>query len=334
MIIAFYRIPKKRKTFAKVTFSIKLSQFFFHNQKNAYFCKLKTIEIISVMTMTMPNIPHLEEYIQMALREDIGDGDHSTLACIPATAQGKAQMRAKASGILCGSEVGAMVFHAVDPALKVTSLIQDGSELKVGDVVMLVEGSSASILTAERTALNFMQRLSGIATQTHAMVQMLNGLHTQLLDTRKTTPNMRLLEKYAVKCGGGTNHRIGLYDMIMLKDNHIDFAGGIENAIDRTHAYLKAKGKNLKIEIEVRNLGELEQVLQHGGVDRIMLDNFDVAMLREAVDRIHGTVETEASGGITESTLRTYAETGVDFISVGALTHHIKSLDLSLTTLK
>ena len=195
---------------------------------------------------------------------------------------------------------------------------------------MTVEGPSGSILTAERTALNFMQRLSGIATETHRMVAMLDGLNTRLLDTRKTTPNMRLLEKYAVHCGGGTNHRIGLYDMIMLKDNHVDFAGGIEAAIDRTHQYLQAKGKNLKIEIEVRNLDELDRVLAHGGVDRIMLDNFDVPTLREAVRRIDHRYETEASGGITDKTLRSYAETGVDFISVGALTHHIKSLDLSL----
>lgn len=268
----------------------------------------------------------------MALSEDIGDGDHSTLACIPPTAYGKAKMVAKAEGILCGAEVGERVFHLVDNSLKVTLLKRDGEQLNVGDVVMTVEGPAGSILTAERTALNYMQRLSGIATQTNAMVRMIEGLHTRLLDTRKTTPNMRLLEKYAVACGGGTNHRIGLYDMIMLKDNHIDFAGGIEKAIDRTHAYLSEKGKDLKIEIEVRNLDELERVLAHGGVNRIMLDNFDVPTLRQAVSRIAGRYETEASGGITEQTLRAYAETGVDFISVGALTHHIKSLDLSLVS--
>jgi nicotinate-nucleotide pyrophosphorylase (carboxylating) len=278
----------------------------------------------------MTDIPNLTELIVMALREDVGDGDHSTLACIPATAQGTAKMVAKQDGILCGAEVGERVFHLVDSKLKVTLLKKDGDEIFKGDVVMLVEGASGSILTAERTALNFMQRLSGIATETHRMVAMLDGLHTRLLDTRKTTPNMRLLEKYAVACGGGTNHRIGLYDMIMLKDNHIDFAGGIEAAIDRTRQYLKDKGKNLKIEIEVRNLDELERVLAHGGVDRIMLDNFDIPTLREAVKRIDGRYETEASGGITDQTLRSYAETGVDFISVGALTHHIKSLDLSL----
>ena len=278
----------------------------------------------------MTNIDNLDTLIKMALREDIGDGDHSTLACIPPTATGTAKMVAKQDGILCGAEVGELVFSLVDSNLKVNLLKHDGEAVAKGDVVMTIEGPSCSILTAERTSLNFMQRLSGIATETHRMVQMLNGLKTKLLDTRKTTPNMRLLEKYAVKCGGGTNHRIGLYDMVMLKDNHIDFAGGIEAAIDRTRDYLKAKGKDLKIEIEVRNLEELQRVMDHGGVDRIMLDNFDTATLREAVKRIDGKYETEASGGITDETLRAYAETGVDFISVGALTHHIKSLDLSL----
>ncbi len=278
----------------------------------------------------MTDIPNLDELIQMALKEDIGDGDHSTLACIPPAATGTAKMVAKQDGILCGAEVGKRVFLFVDPTLEVTLLKNDGDAVAKGDMVMLVEGHSGSILTAERTALNFMQRLSGIATETHRMVSMLKGLNTKLLDTRKTTPNMRLLEKYAVACGGGTNHRIGLYDMIMLKDNHIDFAGGIEAAIDRTRNYLQSKGKNLKIEIEVRDLDELQRVLDHGGVDRIMLDNFDIPTLREAVKRIDHRFETEASGGITDQTLRPYAETGVDFISVGALTHHIKSLDLSL----
>ena len=273
---------------------------------------------------------NLDEIIKLALREDIGDGDHSTLACIPSSAHGTAKMVAKQEGILCGAEVGKRVFTLVDNNLTVTLLKQDGDTLAKGDIVMTVEGPSGSILTAERTALNFMQRLSGIATETHRMVSMLDGLHTKLLDTRKTTPNMRLREKYAVKCGGGTNHRIGLYDMVMLKDNHIDFAGGIEAAIDRTREYLKTKHKDLRIEIEVRNLDELQRVLDHGGVDRIMLDNFDTDTLREAVRRIGGKYETEASGGITDLTLRAYAETGVDFISVGALTHHIKSLDLSL----
>ena len=278
----------------------------------------------------MIDIANLDELISMALREDVGDGDHSSLACIPPDARGKARMVAKQEGILCGCNVGERVFHLVNPDLNVTLVMHDGDAVKPGDLVMTVEGPSGSILTAERTALNFMQRRSGIATETHRMVAMLDGLNTRLLDTRKTTPNMRLLEKYAVHCGGGTNHRIGLYDMIMLKDNHVDFAGGIEAAIDRTHQYLQAKGKNLKIEIEVRNLDELDRVLAHGGVDRIMLDNFDVPTLREAVRRIDHRYETEASGGITDKTLRSYAETGVDFISVGALTHHIKSLDLSL----
>lgn len=280
----------------------------------------------------MTQIPNLDELIRMALREDVGDGDHSTLACIPSDAMGKAKMVAKKPGVLCGVEVGERVFHLVNPELKVSVMKHDGDQLAVGDIVMLVEGAAGSILTAERTALNFMQRLSGIATQTNIMVKMLDGLHTRLLDTRKTTPNMRLLEKYAVKCGGGTNHRIGLYDMVMLKDNHIDFAGGIEKAIDRTRQYLKENNKDLRIEIEVRNMDELERVMQHGGVDRIMLDNFDTETLKLAVKRIGGQYETEASGGITDETLRAYAESGVDFISVGALTHHIKSLDLSLVS--
>lgn len=278
----------------------------------------------------MMNIDNLDQLITMALTEDIGDGDHSTLACIPPDAVNAAKMVAKADGILCGAEVGERVFKLVDNSLTVNLLRHDGEVIAKGDIIMTIEGHAGSILTAERTALNFMQRLSGIATETHRMVQMLNGLHTRLLDTRKTTPNMRLLEKYAVACGGGTNHRIGLYDMVMLKDNHVDFAGGIEPAIDRTRDYLKAKGKELRIEIEVRNLDELQRVLDHGGVDRIMLDNFTPELLAEAVKRIAGRYETEASGGITEQTLRTYAETGVDFISVGALTHHIKSLDISL----
>lgn len=278
------------------------------------------------------NISNLDELILSALREDIGDGDHSTLACIPHQYKGKAKMVAKADGIICGIEVGKRVFELVDSETKVTPLMKDGDRIKKGDLIMTVEGSSASILTAERTALNFMQRLSGIASQTNHMVGMLEGLHTRLLDTRKTTPNMRLLEKYAVKTGGGTNHRIGLYDMIMLKDNHIDFAGGIPQAIERTHQYLKEKGKDLKIEIEVRNMDELEEVLKIGGVHRIMLDNFGPEMLKTAVERIAGKYETEASGGITQETLRKYAETGVDFISVGALTHHIKSLDISLVS--
>ncbi|MBR1517186.1 MAG: carboxylating nicotinate-nucleotide diphosphorylase [Bacteroidales bacterium] len=280
----------------------------------------------------MMDISNLDTLIRMALHEDIGDGDHSTLACIPPTAQGQAKMIAKQDGIICGIDVAIRVFELVDPTLNIIAVAEDGDIVDKGDLLMLVSGPAASILTAERTALNYIQRLSGIATEAHRMVALLDGLHTRLLDTRKTTPNMRMLEKYAVHCGGATNHRFGLFDMVMLKDNHIDFAGGIEPAIDRTHEYLKAHNKDLRIEIEVRNLDELDTVLRHGGVDRIMLDNFDIDTLRTAVQRIAGRYETEASGGITEKTLRQYAETGVDFISVGALTHHIKSLDISLVS--
>lgn len=273
---------------------------------------------------------NIDDLITLALREDIGDGDHSTLACIPPDATGSAKMVAKQPGVICGLDVAARVFQLVDASLSISLLRHDGDTIARGDVLMLVQGHCASILTAERTALNYIQRLSGIATQTHAMVASIADLHTRLLDTRKTTPNMRLLEKYAVKCGGGTNHRIGLFDMVMLKDNHIDFAGGIEQAIDSTRNYLAANNKDLKIEIEVRNLDELHRVLAHGGVHRIMLDNFDIPTLREALRLIDHRFETEASGGINDTTLRAYAETGVDFISVGALTHHIKSLDISL----
>lgn len=276
------------------------------------------------------NISDIDSVIQSALREDIGDGDHSTLACIPPQNHGKARMIAKADGVICGIPVGQRVFQIVDPTLVVTTFKTDGDTVAKGDLILTVEGPSASILTAERTALNFMQRMSGIATQTRHMTDMLKGTHTRLLDTRKTTPNLRQFEKYAVKTGGAENHRFGLYDMIMLKDNHIDFAGGIEKAIAKTHEYLCLKGKNLKIEIEVRNLDELRRVLAMGGVQRIMLDNFTPELLKEAVQIIGGRYETEASGGITEQTLLQYAESGVDYISVGALTHHIKSLDISL----
>ncbi|MBR0073231.1 MAG: carboxylating nicotinate-nucleotide diphosphorylase [Bacteroidales bacterium] len=272
----------------------------------------------------------IDPVILSALREDIGDGDHSTLACIAPENRGKARMVAKADGVICGIPVGKRVFQLVDPTLLVTTFKTDGDTVAKGDLILTVEGPSASILTAERTALNFMQRMSGIATQTRRMADMLKGMHTRLLDTRKTTPNLRVFEKYAVKTGGAENHRFGLYDMIMLKDNHIDFAGGIEKAIEKTNDYLKAKGKNLKIEIEVRNLDELRRVLAVGNVQRIMLDNFTPELLKEAVNIIGGRYETEASGGITEQTLLQYAESGVDYISVGALTHHIKSLDISL----
>lgn len=268
-------------------------------------------------------------FLQRAFAEDIGDGDHTTLSSIPADAMGKSRLIIKEAGVVAGVEVAKEVFHYFDPELKVNQYMTDGSEVKPGDVVFDVEGRVHSLLQTERLMLNIMQRMSGVATITRKYVKELEGTKTRVLDTRKTTPGMRLLEKEAVKLGGGVNHRIGLYDMILLKDNHVDFAGGIENAIHRAKDYLKAKGKDLKIEIEVRSLEELERVMAIGGVDRIMLDNFDLKTTREAVKRIDGKYETESSGGITFATLRQYAECGVDFISVGALTHSVKSLDIS-----
>ena len=273
---------------------------------------------------------YLKEFIAAAIREDVGDGDHSSLACIPADAHGKAQLICKEDGIIAGIDVARQVFLTLDPDVRFEQLVADGTPVKKGDIAFRVECRTQSLLLAERTVLNIMQHMSGIATTTNVYVRKLEGLHTRVLDTRKTTPGMRLLDKMAVKLGGGVNHRIGLFDIIMLKDNHNDFAGGIENAISRVHQYLKEKGKNLKIEVEVRNLDELETVLRVGGVDRIMLDNFDIQTTREAVRRIGGRFETESSGGITLETLRSYAECGVDFISVGALTHHVGSLDMSL----
>lgn len=269
-------------------------------------------------------------YIRQAIREDVGDGDHTTLSTIPASARGKAVLVAKEAGVIAGMEVAEMVYREVDPQTVFTPLVKDGSEVKVGDKVFVVEGSSRSILIAERLSLNYIQRMSGIATHTRSLVRLMGNTRTVLLDTRKTTPNNRVFEKLAVKIGGGMNHRFGLFDMILIKDNHIDFAGGIPQAIDSVHAYLKEKGKDLKIEIEVRSFDELNQVLEHGGVNRIMLDNFSPEDIEKAVALIGGRYETEASGGITRQTLARYAATGVDFISVGALTHHIASLDLSL----
>jgi len=276
----------------------------------------------------------IRQIISEALREDIGSGDHTSLSTIPADARGKARLLVKEDGILAGVDVAMEVFRQVDPDIKVNVFINDGAVIRKGDIVFEAEGRSVSLLTAERTVLNFMQRMSGIATQTNKMAARLEGLHTRVLDTRKTTPVLREIEKLAVTIGGGYNHRFGLYDMILIKDNHVDFAGGIVKAIDATHKYLTDKRLNLKIEIEVRNLDELQQVLNRGGVDRIMLDNFDYDTLREAVKRIAGRFETEASGGINEDTIRQYAECGVDFVSVGALTHHISSLDLSLKAVK
>lgn len=272
----------------------------------------------------------VDEIIESALLEDIGDGDHSSLACVPENAKGKATLFVKDDGILAGVDLAVRIFRKFDPSLKVDVRIIDGTPVKKGDIAFTVTGSSRSILATERLVLNFMQRMSGIATQTNKIVSLLEGTDTRLLDTRKTTPCIRYMEKWAVRIGGGENHRFALYDMIMLKDNHIDYAGGIKPAIERTQAYLKESGKNLKVEIEVRNFDELNQVLAIGGVDRIMLDNFTVEQLEEALKLIPSHYETEASGGITIDTIRDYAETGVDFISVGALTHSFKSLDLSL----
>jgi nicotinate-nucleotide pyrophosphorylase (carboxylating) len=272
----------------------------------------------------------IDELITLAFAEDIGDGDHTTLCCIPPTAEGISQLIIKEDGILAGVELAKRIFHHFDPALKIEVFIHDGAEVKKGDIALTVEGSIQSLLQTERLVLNVMQRMSGIATTTRRYVRQLEGTRTKILDTRKTTPGMRLMEKEAVRIGGGVNHRIGLFDMILLKDNHVDFAGGIEQAITRARNYLKEKQKDLQIEIEVRNFNELEQVLQTGGVDRIMLDNFTPEDTKEAVRRIGGRYETESSGGITFDTLRDYAECGVDFISVGALTHSVKSLDMSL----
>lgn len=278
----------------------------------------------------MLSVNELEDrLIDLAFAEDIGDGDHTTLCCIPADAMGKSRLLIKEDGVLAGVEMAKKVFARFDPELQVEVLIEDGTEVHVGDVAMIVTGRIQSLLQTERLMLNIMQRMSGIATQTRKYVKRLEGTKTNVLDTRKTTPGLRMLEKQAVKIGGGVNHRIGLFDMILLKDNHVDFAGGIANAINRCHQYLKEKGLNLKIEIEVRNFDELQQVLDCGGVNRIMLDNFSVENTKKAVEIINGRYETESSGGITIDTIRDYAECGVDYVSVGALTHSVKGLDMS-----
>ena len=272
----------------------------------------------------------IDEIIDNALREDIGDGDHSSLSCVPVDAIGNAKLIIKDNGIIAGVELAERIFHRFDPKLEVTILIKDGSIVNVGDIALEVKGSSRSILATERLVLNFMQRMSGIATQTNKIVKLLEGCSTKLLDTRKTTPGIRYMEKWAVRIGGGYNHRFALYDMIMLKDNHIDYAGGIPQAIQRTNEYLKSTGKKLKIEVEVRDEVELKQVLEFGNVDRIMLDNFTPERIKAVLPTIPSIYETEASGGITIDTIREFAETGVDFISVGALTHSFNSLDMSL----
>ena len=278
----------------------------------------------------MLSVNELEDrLIDLAFAEAIGDGDHTTLCCIPDTAMGKSHLLIKEDGILAGVEVAKRVFARFDPTMQVEVLIGDGAHVKKGDIAMVVTGKVRSLLQTERLMLNIMQRMSGIATMTAKYVERLKGTKTHVLDTRKTTPGMRMLEKQAVKIGGGMNHRIGLFDMILLKDNHVDFAGGIANAINRCHEYLKEKGLDLKIEIEVRNFDELKQAMDCGGINRIMLDNFSVENTKKAVEMVAGKYETESSGGITFDTIRDYAECGVDFISVGALTHSVKGLDMS-----
>lgn len=271
-----------------------------------------------------------KKLIQLSLQEDIGDGDHSSLSCIPADVMGEMKLLVKEDGILCGVDVAREVIRQVDESIRMECFMQDGDPIRKGDIVFVLRGPAVSMLTAERNVLNYMQRMSGIATCTREYVDLVKDTHVTLLDTRKTTPNMRIFEKYAVKVGGASNHRFGLYDMMMLKDNHIDFAGGIEKAIDAANEYQRCKGLNLKIEIETRSLDDVRRVLAHGGVHRIMFDNFSPELIVEGVKLVNHRFETEASGGIVKETLREYALTGVDFISVGAFTHHISSLDLSL----
>jgi len=273
---------------------------------------------------------NISEIIKQALQEDIGDGDHSSLASIPENAQGKMILLAKENGIIAGIEIAKEILKQIDPSIAITCFKKDGDEITVGDIVFELAGTVRSMLSAERTLLNFMQRMSGIATASKKYTEAVKRTNTIILDTRKTTPNMRVLEKYAVTMGGAKNHRFGLYDMIMLKDNHIDFAGGIEKAIDNTHEYLKKNNLNLKIEIETRTIEDVKRVVKHGKINRIMLDNFSPEKIVEALQIINKKFETEASGGITLENINEYAKTGVDYISIGALTHHIKSLDLSL----
>ena len=276
------------------------------------------------------NKDHLQTILELAIEEDTGDGDHSSLACIPKRKNGESQLLIKEQGIVAGIEIARRVFNSIDPDVRTNLYIPDGSKVNKGDIAFQVSGKVRSILKAERLALNFLQRMSGIATQTNLYADKIKDLHTKVLDTRKTTPGLRILEKQAVALGGGFNNQMGLYDMIMLKDNHIDFAGGIDKAIRKTLKYLQKKGKHLKIEIEVRNLEEVREVIQTGGIDRIMLDNFGTEDTKKAVELIGGMFETESSGNITLENIRNYAECGVDYISVGALTHQIRSLDMSL----
>jgi nicotinate-nucleotide pyrophosphorylase (carboxylating) len=277
---------------------------------------------------------NFKTFVQNALQEDVGDGDHSALATIPANKKGKCRLLVKEDGIVAGIEAAQEIFKIIDPKFKFTSLIKDGTKVKVGDIAFTVEGSSQKLLTAERLVLNVMQRMSGIATKTNYLQTLCKGTKTKVIDTRKTTPGFRFFEKWAVVIGGGANHRYGLFDMIMIKDNHIDFAGGIIEAIDATHTYLKKTKKKLPIEVETRTLNDVKLILNKGGFQRIMLDNYNITDTKKAVALINGKYEVESSGGITEKTIAGYAECGVDFISVGALTHHVKSMDLSLKAVK
>jgi len=274
--------------------------------------------------------PFVDELIELAIKEDLGDGDHTSLCCIPAEEQGRMRLLCKQEGVIAGIEIAEIVLHRLDPEMQFEQLLEDGTRVKPGDVAFYVSGRLRSLLQAERILLNIMQRMSGVATQTAFYVKHLEGLHTKVLDTRKTTPGMRVLDKMAVKIGGGENHRIGLFDMILLKDNHIDFAGGIRQAVEGAKKYLAERGKNIPIECEVRSLEDIDEVFAAGGVDRIMFDNFTPEMTRQAVEKVAGRCQTESSGGITLETMRDYAACGVDFISVGALTHQIRSLDMSL----
>ena len=277
---------------------------------------------------------NLKSFVQNALLEDVGDGDHSALATIPANKKGKCRLLVKEDGIIAGIEAAKEIFKIIDPKFKFVQLIKDGQKVKAGDIAFTIEGSSQKLLTAERLVLNVMQRMSGIATKTNYLQSLCKGTKTKVIDTRKTTPGFRFFEKWAVVIGGGSNHRFGLYDMIMIKDNHIDFAGGIIEAIDATHAYLKKNKKKLAIEVETRTLNDVKLILNKGGFQRIMLDNYNIADTKKAVALINGKYEIESSGGITENTIANYAKCGVDFISVGALTHHVKSLDMSLKAVK
>lgn len=274
--------------------------------------------------------PFVDELVELCIKEDLGDGDHTSLSCIPADEHGRMRLLCKQEGVIAGIEIARIVLDRLDPEMRFEQLLDDGTRVKPGDVAFYVSGRLRSLLQAERILLNIMQRMSGVATQTAFYVKHLEGLHTRILDTRKTTPGMRVLDKMAVKLGGGENHRMGLFDMILLKDNHIDFAGGVRPAVERAKEYLRERGKQIPIECEVRTLEDIDEVFAAGGVDRIMFDNFTPEMTRLAVEKVAGRCETESSGGITLETMRAYAECGVDFISVGALTHQIRSLDMSL----